>query len=263
MNQENFRKQISLGWLLSLIFHVLLGLTFWIIIIDTSITEDDFAEVHLTQFVRSELNDNSRQRFNTAAPQRQNQRENRQQKLVDLPKRRMLEDEKPTILEDAKDKAQFEETVQQAGKKVDPLSGRAMESQVKPGTSLPGQRDLPTTRKIDVGEKVSTELSTEGIGGTQISKKPYEIRWEGGDRDILADPLPGFPEGVQREVVLKMRITVLPDGTMGQVIPLQKGDATLESITIQALKKWRFNALEPSAPQENQTGTITFRFILK
>jgi protein TonB len=30
-----------------------------------------------------------------------------------------------------------------------------------------------------------------------------------------------------------------------------------------ALQQWRFNALPPAAPQENQTGTITFTFRLE
>jgi protein TonB len=94
-------------------------------------------------------------------------------------------------------------------------------------------------------------------------EKPYEISWDGFDREVQYDPLPTYPPGVNKEVRIKIRITVLPDGTVGDMIPTQKGDVTLESITMKALKQWRLNPLEPSAPQVNQSGDVTFRFVLE
>ncbi len=257
------RRMLFLGVTVSILFHLGLGLLFMYIFVDASITEIEFAEVTFSSIFPTEQSDVIQSRNITAPSPSQAQRRTSQASPVDLANRLMLEEERPKLLEDIKDKVQAEETIANVGEQANPLTGSAMESQVRPVDRVTSGQELPSARRIDVGEKVSTDIPTEGIGGPQISKKPYDIRWEGGERNALADPLPQFPEGINREVLLRMRITVLPDGTMGEIIPLQKGDATLESVTIQALKKWRFNSLESSAPQINQTGTITFRFILK
>jgi len=262
-SEESMKKNSAVGWAASVALHLLLGISFLYIVIDTSLTETEFAEVTFSSFVSGDRLAPSQSITQAAPPRRQSEAAGRQTRLVDLPQRRMLEEEAPTLPQDVRDKVPVEDTVQRTGERVDPVSGVAMESKVKPGTSLPGEKEVKGSRRIDVGEKATSEISTQGIGGTQISQKPYDIRWEGGDREILADPLPGFPDGINREVVLRMRITVLPNGTMGEIIPLQKGDVTLENVTIQALKKWRFNSLEQSAPQVSQNGIITFRFVLK
>ncbi|MFC1730242.1 hypothetical protein ACFL6I_07875 [candidate division KSB1 bacterium] len=265
MNQKFKNKNTAaVGWLSSFLFHCGLGIIFINIYIDTSIPEREFSEVSFTSIVPSELRAITRESLPAAAPAQQSLSESQQTRLVDLAKRRMLEEEPPRLLEDMRDRIRTQETVQTTGTKIDPVTGLVIESQARPVTRLPGETDLTGTRRIEVGRKVTTEIPTEGIGGNVVSEKPYDIRWEGGDREVLADPLPQFPEGVERNnVVLRMQISVFPDGTMGGIIPLQKGNAILETVTKQALMKWRFNALESSAPQVSQNGVITFRFILK
>ena len=47
---------------------------------------------------------------------------------------------------------------------------------------------------------------------------------------------------------------------------VQKNVATLEaleSITLTALRQWRFNPIQSNAPQREVEGVITFRYILK
>ncbi len=62
---------------------------------------------------------------------------------------------------------------------------------------------------------------------------------------------------------IRVRITVNPDGRIVRRVPLLKGNPELEAAVMDALQQWRFNALPPGAPQENQTGTITFTFRLE
>ena len=114
-----------------------------------------------------------------------------------------------------------------------------------------------------VGEKIDAIAVPGQKGGDVKFDKPYEISWEGVIRDILYDPLPLYPEGLDKEARIQIKITVLPDGTIGDLIPLQKSDATLESVTMKSLKLWRLSSLKPTDPQLNQTAVITFRFVLQ
>ncbi len=109
------------------------------------------------------------------------------------------------------------------------------------------------SRPLSGAEKVTREVT-----------RNFEIDWEGEiQREIYQMRLPEFPPDVQREAVIKIKFTVLPDGTIGSAILMQKGDTRLENLTLEAFKTWRFNALPPSVAQIPQTGIITFRFKLK
>jgi protein TonB len=114
-----------------------------------------------------------------------------------------------------------------------------------------------------VGKKVDAIAVPGQKGGDVKFDKPYEISWEGVVRDILYDPLPQYPEGLDKEARIRIKITVLPNGTIGDLIPLQKADATLESVTMKTLKLWRLSPLKPTDPQMNQTAVISFRFVLQ
>ncbi|MFC1527684.1 energy transducer TonB [Candidatus Neomarinimicrobiota bacterium] len=114
-----------------------------------------------------------------------------------------------------------------------------------------------------VGKKVEAVAVPGQKGGEVKFDKPYEISWEGVVRDILYDPLPQYPEGFDKEARIRIKITVLPNGTIGDLIPLQKADATLESVTMKTLKLWRLSPLKPTDPQMNQTAVISFRFVLQ
>jgi protein TonB len=74
-------------------------------------------------------------------------------------------------------------------------------------------------------------------------------------------PLPRYAEKVN--AVIRVRVTVDPQGRIVRRLPLMKGNPALEQAVMEALARWRFNALPPDAPQENQTGTITFAFRLE
>jgi hypothetical protein len=50
---------------------------------------------------------------------------------------------------------------------------------------------------------------------------------------------------------------------VGETIPVLKTDAVLEESAMTALKKWRFNPIPQSAPQETVEGIITFRYKLR
>ncbi len=99
----------------------------------------------------------------------------------------------------------------------------------------------------------------EGKGADAEKAAPYVL--EGIDRVPLRTQLPHYDEKVN--AIIQVRITVDPSGRIVRILPLRKGNPTLEQAVMQALERWRFNPLGPGAPLENQTGTITFRFRLE
>lgn len=103
------------------------------------------------------------------------------------------------------------------------------------------------------------ETGTEGPGIEEHKAAPYVL--EGIDRVPLRTQLPEYDEKVN--AVIQVRITVDPQGRIVRVLPLRKGNPTLEQAVMQALQQWLFNPLSAGAPKENQTGTITFRFRLE
>ncbi|PIE35512.1 hypothetical protein CSA56_03975 [candidate division KSB3 bacterium] len=62
------------------------------------------------------------------------------------------------------------------------------------------------------------------------------------------------------EVELRLKFWVLPDGTVGEVVPLQRGDVRLERAAIQYLKSWRFT---PAPDSRTAWGIMPIKYTLK
>ncbi len=92
----------------------------------------------------------------------------------------------------------------------------------------------------------------------------YDIDWGGqGQRKIYSFSLPEYPEGVNKEIDIRLRFTILPDGTVGNIFPLIKADTRLENAAINSLRQWRFEALAPSQKQTEQVAVIVFPYRLR
>jgi len=180
---------------------------------------------------------------------------------IELPERRQLDLNEEEIIE----KIQPE-----VGKKVEgpPAIKRT------PVASLPDTKATqPVNPFLKKEKKVETGIFKKNVDeklltGTQKvavnPEKEFEIDWMGDiKREIYQRRLPEFPAEVQREAVIKIQFTVLPNGLVGSAVLLQKGDTRLENATLEAFKTWRFNPLPNYTEQESQTGIITFRFKLK
>ncbi|GIV62271.1 TonB family protein [Rhodocaloribacter litoris] len=112
------------------------------------------------------------------------------------------------------------------------------------------------------GARDGSSGAPEGDAGAAADERktaPFQI--EGLNRIPTVTALPAYVEKVN--AVISVRITVDPQGRIVQRIPLIKGNPALEQAVMDALLRWRFNPLPPNAPQENQTGVITFRFRLE
>ncbi|MHB1686204.1 MAG: energy transducer TonB [Ignavibacteriaceae bacterium] len=92
----------------------------------------------------------------------------------------------------------------------------------------------------------------------------YDINWGGkGQRKIYSYNIPAYPEGVNKEIDIRLKFTILPDGTVGTIIPLIKADTRLENSAINSLRQWRFEALDPSQKQAAQIAVIVFPYRLR
>lgn len=112
---------------------------------------------------------------------------------------------------------------------------------------------------IEENKLSGTEAIGEGLGGFG-----FELDFGGkGIRKIYSYILPKYPEGVSKEIDVKLKFTILPDGTVGKIIPLIKADAKLEMAAINSLRQWRFEPLPPNAKQTEQTAIITFPYRLQ
>jgi protein TonB len=129
-----------------------------------------------------------------------------------------------------------------------------------------------TDKKIDqqVNEKIvdqnNSEVTTSGLGneGEGEGGMGFDIDWGGrGTRKIYSFILPQYPEGVKKEVNIKLQFTILPDGTVGTIIPKMKADTRLENAAINSLRQWRFEALSSNQRQVEQNAVIVFPYRLQ
>lgn len=98
-------------------------------------------------------------------------------------------------------------------------------------------------------------------GPTEQETKTAPFNIEGLNRSAVYAPLPTYAEKVN--AVITMRVTVDPQGRITRIIPVKKANPRLEQAVRQVLQRWRFNKLPLNAPQESQTGTVTFTFRLE
>lgn len=113
-------------------------------------------------------------------------------------------------------------------------------------------------------ENISKNVSKNETGDQPFGSSGYSFDWGGrGTRKILRWEKPKFPPGVQKEIDIKIKFTILPDGSVVSPIPLIKADTQLEDAAIQALKTWRFEPLRPNQIQFEQTVIITIPYRLE
>jgi outer membrane biosynthesis protein TonB len=144
----------------------------------------------------------------------------------------------------------------------------AVEDKTKKNVDVPktkAQFDEPKIsqkNKVD-NSKVKNESTTQSASETSGNQgSGFDIQWGGkGKRKIYKYIIPPYPDGVQVEANVKLRFTILPDGSVTRITPLVKTHPILESVSMNALSKWRFEPLDDG--DYEQTVTIIFPFRLK
>ena len=132
----------------------------------------------------------------------------------------------------------------------------------------------PASDKKEIAEK-KTEINTETVVSNSNSVEKgnnsetegnfgFDIDWGGkGTRKIYSFILPQYPEGVKKEVNIKLQFSILPDGTVGTIIPKIKADTRLENVAINSLRQWRFEPLGQNQKQVEQMAVIVFPYRLQ
>lgn len=112
-------------------------------------------------------------------------------------------------------------------------------------------------------EKKKKKEKEEILGGEE-GNYGFAIDFGGkGRRKIYSYTLPAYPEGVSKEIDVKLRFTILPDGSVTNIFPLIKADARLEMAAINSLRQWRFEPLPSAQKQIAQNAIIVFPYRLR
>lgn len=132
----------------------------------------------------------------------------------------------------------------------------------------PAEKDdeVSVETKAVITEPVVSEVVSSGEGNEAAGEGSagFDIDWGGkGMRKIYSFNLPQYPSGVKKEIDIKLQFTILPDGTIGTIIPKIKADTKLENAAINSLRQWRFEALAKGQKQVEQTAVIIFPYRLQ
>ncbi len=241
--------------LTSLIFHSLLFLILALVKIGIDFNITEFIEITFVSGNDRSLAPQFPSDTRISSESFENQQE-KPSEVVQLPPRNMQEIEEPSL-------------------KVIDKSKQIPTEEIQP---VPASEEMKT---IDNRETVPTlgekevAVPTEGIASDQkiipgqsqgvdvIGDTPYQIEGQAARRAVISRVIPEYPENMQKEAIIKISFTVLPNGQVGEMIPTIKSDAALEKITLDALRQWRFNPLPSYEQQRSEKGIITFRYLLK
>ena len=101
---------------------------------------------------------------------------------------------------------------------------------------------------------------TDRLFGESDSNSPYILEGEITNRRILNEVNPTYPEGVQQSLKVKLKFDVLPDGSVTNIVVIQKANPQFEFNSLNAISQWKFNPLSEDVVQK---GIITFIYELK
>ena len=182
---------------------------------------------------------------------------------VEVPERKMIEIEEPTISVPAEQRIESQEIVTNAKKLTVEVESPEFETPSFNRDAIPMDRKMSFQgSKITVGEQPGAGIETGIIGADEAINFIIEGEIEG--RKVLSNPLPEYPEGLNKNATIKIACVVLPDGSVSStgMIPVRKENAVLEELAMNSLKLWRFAPL-PEGINQNQKGFITFIFEVK
>lgn len=125
---------------------------------------------------------------------------------------------------------------------------------------------VPAKKKKELEKPVVKKETNKGRedSGEGEGKFGFELDFGGkGKRRIYSYLIPSYPPGVSKEIDVKLKFTIMPDGSVGRIFPLRKADTRLEAAAINSLRQWRFEALPNGQEQKSQSAIITFPFRLQ
>ena len=137
------------------------------------------------------------------------------------------------------------------------------ENVIKPADKT---KEETTSTKTKTTEDTKDKTTTEGQGNKAKGEGSFGFDFEEGGlgtRRIYSYIEPSYPEGVHKQIDIRLKFAILPDGTVGTILPLTKADTKLENAAINSLRQWRFEPLSPNQKQTEQTAVIVFHYRLQ
>lgn len=154
-------------------------------------------------------------------------------------------------------------TVKRKEKKIE-LPKSSSTNKIKLNKSKKTKTKSGVVLKEKTRKNKSVKKGNKGKKNIGKNNSGYDIDWGGrGQRRIYSFSLPEYPRGVNKEINIRLRFTILPDGTVGSIIPLIKADTRLEDAAIKSLRQWRFEPLTTGQSKVVQTAVIIFPYRLK
>jgi TonB family protein len=251
---------LTLPVVYSLLFHAGLAVALAFTVLTGGPVEQEFFELALAQAPPQGTADNPAV-FDRSLPDQQLGADRASFSQVNLPKKRMLNDP-DQITVPAFDDKQLDASRGTVGDKI------AQTDQAAARTDRRALDSAFTAGKRGIQEYAgdATAAGKTFVYGSAdgTADKSFQLEWlSGGKRRVLEKYLPSYPPGLQKELAIKLRFVVLPDGSLDQVRPVKKGDPQLEDLTLKAFNRWKFEPLSAKAEQKPQAGMITFTFRLK
>lgn len=113
------------------------------------------------------------------------------------------------------------------------------------------------------GDKSTSGSGGEGSGrGTGNGVGDFAAEGMGG-RGWTVRPTARYPDNADVSGNVKLRFTVLPDGSITSITPIRSPNKALLDAAIAGLRRARARALPATSPQLPQQATITYNFVLK
>ncbi|MDP3148546.1 MAG: energy transducer TonB [Ignavibacteria bacterium] len=145
--------------------------------------------------------------------------------------------------------------------KKEELKDKSKEDVEVPKVKNTFENEVPATANKKNDEKVIEQKGNKGAG---TGNTGFDIEWGGnGKRKIYSYTLPAYPEGVNKEIDIRLRFSILPDGTVGTIFPLTKADTKLENAAMNSLRQWRFEPLPSQQKKTEQFAIIVFPYRLQ
>ncbi len=118
----------------------------------------------------------------------------------------------------------------------------------RPPFGLFARKEEPT-QEFELPRKIlhqDDSIKQATIQQPEEERSPFEIEGPASKREVIYKPLNLPRLNIDMEVDIRLKFWVLPNGTVGEVLPLQRGDVRLERAAIQYLKSWRFTPVDSS-----------------
>jgi hypothetical protein len=176
-----------------------------------------------------------------------------------FPPGKLEEQEKKMILENSRFYHELGENVQGKEREKEILDVSGPKTSDARGGTIPLPEDTEAQQIIASLREAAKE---EEAGKKSSEAAALNIRGPAAGRKVsyLPPPLPSKPPA-DGDCLLKFWI--FPDGTVGKIVPLVKGDTQAAAVAIDRIKKLRFEPLPKGVPQVEQWGMITAKSALR